>query len=132
MKFKRRLSVEAGLAQIDFASFVNVAFLLIDFFLLTSKLLITPGFALRFPKYISKDDLGDRVFTVAINNRNEIFAKGKPLSLEVLQNAIKNGDYTSIFIQADSRADLSIIGRIYQICRNLKVERIGLATTIEQ
>lgn len=132
MKFKRRLPVEAGLTQIDLVPFITIAFLLIIFFLLATRLVMTPGMAVKMPKLLTSDTLGPHALSVVIDSHNELRIQGAQKTFEEFAAFVKAGRFIAVFIQADARADLGTIGRIYQLCQTLGIERIGLATTYDQ
>ncbi|MDD5584443.1 MAG: biopolymer transporter ExbD [Candidatus Omnitrophica bacterium] len=131
MRFKKTLTQETGLRQFDIAPFINVVFLLLIFFILTSNFISVPGMNLKLPRTITSEIFNAKTLTIVISNENIMYVEGKPLAVKDMQNYIQKGNYRSVFLKADRNTDLGSLVKIWDICKNLGIEKIGIATTHE-
>ncbi|MEM7816851.1 MAG: biopolymer transporter ExbD [Candidatus Aenigmatarchaeota archaeon] len=131
MKFKRRLLKEAGLTQIDIAPLIDVVFQLLIFFMLTSSFIAIPGISVKLPKAVSSEIINQQTLTIVISSEDIIYLKQNPVSLKELEDFITTNKYNTILIKADRNSSLGVVVGIYDICKKLGIEKIGIATTSE-
>lgn len=132
MKFRRSVHIEAGLSQIDIVPFVNCIFLLLFFFILYSNFVYIAGVNVRLPKTITSDEVNFRSLTVVISAKDIIYVNSKPHSVSDIEDILKKQTYNSIFIKADRGASLGIVMEVWDVCKRLGIEKIGIATTYEE
>lgn len=131
MKFKKIVRVEAGLHQIDIAPLIDCIFILLVFFMLTSSFVIMPGITVKLPKALTSEEIDPRSLIVIISSEDIVYLDGKPKTIADVEDFIKSGGYNSIFIKADRDASLGVVVRIWDVCKRLGIEKIGIATTYE-
>lgn len=132
MKFKKHVKVESGLKQIDIAPLIDVIFLLLIFFMLTSSFIVMPGINVKLPKAVTSDQVNTRTLTIVVSSEDIIYLKGDPRTPEELENMLKEDTYESIFIKSDRDASLGAVVSVWDICKKLGIEKIGIATTYEE
>ena len=134
MRFKRHTKLEYGLQQIDIAPLIDVVFLLIIFFMLTSPFTSPSGIHVKLPKAITSDILKEENFIVTITGEDIIYLNGLILTIKELREELsqiaRNGK--PILIKADRRASMGRIVEVWDLCRELKIERINIATNQEK
>ena len=131
MKFKRRLAIEAGLRQIDIAPLIDCIFLLLIFFMLTSSFVVIPGINVKLPKALTSEEINTQTLTITISSEDIIYLEGTPKTAEELEKALTEEKYSSIFIKADRHASLGAWVGVWDLCKKVGIERIGMATTYE-
>ncbi|RLB70169.1 MAG: biopolymer transporter ExbD, partial [Deltaproteobacteria bacterium] len=106
MRFQTRKTDDA---QLDMTPLVDVVFLLLIFFMLSTSLSVNPGIKIDLPK-ASAEQVKKKKTTllVAIEAGGRIFLEGKKLSLEQLRDKFaavgkKNGDEVLVVIEADKK-----------------------------
>jgi biopolymer transport protein ExbD len=129
MKFKRESKINAGLKQMDIVPLLDCVFLLLIFFMLSSSFVAVPGINIKLPKAISSQTIDTRPLTLIISSEDIIYLKGDPCSIKEIENYLRQKEIKSIFIKADKGASLETIVAIWDICKNLEINRIGIATT---
>ncbi|MCF7872710.1 MAG: biopolymer transporter ExbD [Candidatus Omnitrophica bacterium] len=129
MKFKRESKINAGLKQMDIVPLVDCVFLLLIFFMLSSSFVAVPGINIKLPKAISSQTIDTRPLTLIVSSEDIIYLNGDPCSTKEIENYLRQKEIKSIFIKADKGASLETIVTIWDICKNLKINRIGIATT---
>ncbi len=130
MKFKRHTKLEHGLEQIDIAPLVDVIFQLLIFFMLSSSFTFQTGINVKLPKAVTSDVIKEENFIITITSENVIYLNGNITTLKKLSTNLKktyNKDKT-LLIKADRRASVGRIVDVWDLCRNLGIEKINIAT----
>ncbi len=131
MRFKKRVRVESGLKQIDIAPLIDCIFILLIFFMLTSSFIVIPGINVKLPKAITSEEVDVTTLTVVINSEDIIYLEGKPYGIKEVEKILKRESYESIFIKSDRDASLGAVVAIWDVCKKVGIEKIGIATTYE-
>ena len=85
MKFTRHSKLEKGLAQIDIAPLIDVIFLLLLFFMLSSSFTFQSGINVKLPKAVTSDVIKEENFIVTITSENVIYLNNSIVTLIELQ-----------------------------------------------
>ena len=131
MKFRKSARIEAGLHQIDIAPLIDCIFLLLIFFMLTSSFIIIPGINVKLPQAVTSEAIDSRSLTIIISSEDICYLKGKPQTVKEVENFIKINKYDSVFIKADRDASLGAVVKIWDMCKNFGIKKIGIGTTYE-
>jgi len=129
MEFKRKVFIEKG--RLDIAPLIDVIFLLLIFFMLTSSFIFQPGIRVNLPKAVTSEVLHKELLIVTITEDNEIFIDERPVGGEELVSrvtvAAREGQ--PLLIRADRDTDLGRVIEVWDICRQMDVKQINIATT---
>ena len=130
MKFKRHIKIEYGLEQINLAPLIDVIFLLVIFFMLSSSFTFPSGIHVKLPKAVTSDTIKDENFVIVITNENIIYLNNAVVTTKELQEALSQSGNKSrpILIKADRRASMGRIVDVWDLCRKLGIEKINIAT----
>ena len=128
MKFKRHTKLEHGLEQIDLAPLVDVIFQLLIFFMLSSSFTFQSGINVKLPKAVTSDVIKEENSIVTITSENIIYLNGSIITLKELDKALEGSKDVPLLIKADRRASFGRIVDIWDLCRNLGIEKINIAT----
>ncbi len=133
MHFKRHTELEHGLKPIDIAPLIDMVFQLLIFFMLTSSFIMQPGIKVNLPKAVTSEVVKYENVEVVISSENVIYINGKVLNLQELKTLLKQaaGAKGSILIKADRRASLGRIVEVWDMCRDLGITQINIATNQE-
>ncbi len=129
MKFKRNLSIEKG--KLDIAPLIDVVFLLLIFFMLTSSFILQPGIRVDLPKAVTSEVLKKELLIVTVTGNNEVFIDDRPVSPDELMSRVdlaSKQDYP-LLIRADKKANVGKIIEIWDLCRKMSVKQVNIATT---
>jgi biopolymer transport protein ExbD len=134
MKLKKQTKLEHGLGQIDIAALVDVIFLLQIFFMLSSSFTFQSGINVKLPKAVTSDIIKDENLIVTITSENIIYLNNDVITLKELKNRLSqpNTKMRPLLIKADRRASVGRIVDVWDLCRNLGIERINIATNQEK
>lgn len=107
MEFERR---RHNHAHINIAPLVDVVFLLLLFFMLTSHLMQEPAIRIRLPESKTAETKSETIKTITITKNGEIYFMDKRVELENLQIAIQEGvaDIQKDFLRIKSDKDVSV------------------------
>lgn len=130
MKFKRYNKLEHGLRQIDIAPMIDCVFLLLIFFMLTSSFTFQSGINVKLPKAVTSDVIKEENVIVTVTRENVIYFNGAVITLKELSKKLEGFDYKKqpLLIRADRRASVGRVVDVWDLCRNLGIERIHIAT----
>ena len=133
MRFKRYIELEHGLKQIDIAPLIDMVFLLLIFFMLTSSFVMQPGIKVNLPKAVTSEVVKYENIEVVISGENVTYLNGKVVTTPELKNLFKQvaSNNESILIKADRRASLGRVVEIWDMCRDLGVTQVNIATNQE-
>jgi len=129
MKLKRKVFIEKG--QLDIAPLMDVMFLLLIFFMLTSSFIFQPGIRVNLPKAVTSEVLQRELLVVTVTESNEIFINERPVPMSELSSriAIAAKSELPILIKADKTANLGSIIKVWDLCRKFEIKQINIATT---
>jgi len=131
MRFKRKAKQEKALNSIDFAPLIDIVFLLLIFFMLTSNFIFQPGIRVNLPRAITSEALSERNIVIAITAENLIYIDGKLVTLNEMSPRLRDvADLRrSILIKADEKASLGRVVKIWDICRQAGISKVNIATS---
>lgn len=130
MHFRRHTELEHGLKPIDIAPLIDMVFQLLIFFMLTSSFIMQPGIKVNLPRAVTSEVVKYENIEVAISSENIIYINGKVITIQELKLLLKQAAKVkgSILIKADKRASLGRIVEVWDMCRDLGITQINIAT----
>jgi len=133
MRFKRHMELEHGLKQIDIAPLIDMVFLLLIFFMLTSSFVIQPSIKVNLPKAATSEAVKLQNLEIIISSENITYLNGRVITPQEINKLLKQvaAKDTSILIKADRRASLGRVVEIWDICRDLGIAQVNIATSQE-
>lgn len=129
MKLKRTVFLEKG--RLDITPLIDVVFLLLIFFMLTSSYIFQPGIRVNLPKAVTSEVLKKELLIVTITEDGGVFINERPIGGDELVSRITIAarDDQPLLIRADKKSDLGKVIEIWDICRQVDVRQINIATT---
>ncbi len=133
MHFRRHAELEHGLKPIDIAPLIDMVFQLLIFFMLTSSFVMQPGIKVNLPRAVTSEVVKYENLEVAISSENVIYINGKVITVQELKTLLKQAAKAkgSVLIKSDKRASLGRIVEIWDMCRDLGITQINIATNQE-
>lgn len=131
MRLKRHLKLERTLRTIDIAPLIDVVFLLLIFFMLTSSFIFQPGIKVNLPRAITSEMLSEENAVINITAENLIYYKQKLITIKELSSLLKGiaSARLPVLIKSDRKASLGRIVVVWDICRQEGVQQVNIATT---
>lgn len=133
MKFKRHSKLESGLEQIDIAPLVDVIFQLLIFFMLSSSFTFQSGINVKLPKAVTSDVIKEENLIITITSENIIYLNDTIVTIKELKQELEKfrDQDRALLIKADRRSSMGRIVDVWDLCRNLGLEKINIATNQE-
>lgn len=131
MRFKRHVKLERTLRTIDIAPLIDVVFLLLIFFMLTSSFIFQPGIKVNLPRAITSDMLSQENAVITITAESLIYYNRRLVTIKELTATLKSvaSAHRPVLIKADRKASLGRIVEVWDICRQEGISRVNIATT---
>ena len=126
-KQRHRKKVEIPLTPI-----IDIVFLLLIYFLLTTNFLVEEGITIRLPKAKAAAPQIQKEITVCVDRNGKVILKGREMSFELLFTTLKemidpNGDQL-VVVKADKEVILDAAVRVMDIAKAAGATRLSLAT----
>lgn len=122
-----RLQVQAPLTAL-----IDIVFLLLIYFLLTTNFLVDEGIKVKLPQARASAPQTEEVITVFVDRSGQAFLQDKPLSDEQLfgslKEAIGSGRNRLVVVRADRTVVLNHAVRVMDIAKAAGAGRLSLAT----
>ena len=97
--------------------------------MLSSSFNVTAGLNIKFPQVLSSNEFSASTLSVVVSGDNIIFVQDKQVDLRVLKSFLMGYKYTSILIKADKKTSLEVIIGIWNVCKDVGIDKIGIVTT---
>jgi len=120
----------------DVTPLIDVVFLLLIFFMITTTFVNNPGIEVDLPKASSADSPSQVVdLTIAITEEGEIIYNNRKVSLTELQaeletQASENAQAT-VIVQADSKTNHGLVVQIMDVAKSSGFSKLAIATQPE-
>jgi len=131
MRFRTRSRDDV---QLDMTPLVDVVFLLLIFFMLSTSLSVNPGIKIDLPKS-SAEQVKKKKTTlrVAIEAGGRIYLEGKKLSLTQLRERFmvvgkQHGDDALIVIEADKKVFHGLVVKVMDAAKSSGLNKLAIAT----
>lgn len=134
MKFKCQLKIATGLLPITFAPILNLILLLIMFLLLIPFISYPTSIHTYLPRTITSDIIPEHTMTITITSEDIIYFENKILTDKELKKILQKPSLKKqpILIKADGRSSLARVIDVWNACRELGLERVNIATTMNK
>lgn len=134
MRFRHRYrNLEKG-EYISLTPLIDCVFLLLIFFMLTSSFIFQPGINVNLPKAVTSEIIGQESFIITVTEDNLIYFNDRPLTMKELGIKLKafSSGKKPILIKADNKASLGRIVEVWDLCRDLGISQVNIATNKPQ
>jgi len=128
MRFKTHVEFKKG--QLDIAPLIDVVFLLLIFFMLTSSYIFQPGIKINLPKAVTSEVIRKRDLVITVSAENLIYLNNRRISIKELKSHLEKaagGDWP-LLIKADRKTSLGKVVQIWDMSREAGLTQINIAT----
>ena len=130
MRFK---PVKREESRFDLTPLVDVVFLLLIFFMLSTTFIVAPGIKVKLPKSSSTDISREKKeVRVVMAKDNKIFVQQKLVSIEELGKYLKKAARESregmVIIQADERVPHGKVVEVMDVAKTAGFSKLAIAT----
>lgn len=133
LEFEGRKKVDANF---NIAPLIDIVFLLLIFFMLTSNFVSQPGIKLSLPIAKETTVYSDDEIIVFISAGSDIYLNEEKILLENLHGALMlkldAAQKKNVIIRADKKIDFGLAVSVMDIAREAKAEGLIISTTLER
>ncbi|CCQ89641.1 putative Biopolymer transport protein ExbD [Nitrospina gracilis 3/211] len=117
---------------LDIAPLVDIVFLLLIFFMLTSTFIRQEGMDIELPKAESSESFDMKSIKIQVQENGTLMAGDKKVGFEelktILGSAVDKDSSVPIIIEADKKTDFDMFAKILDLARLLGASNIVIAT----
>ena len=127
-KLKRRTEIKKG--QLDIAPMIDMVFLLLIFFMLTSNFVLQPGIRVSLPKAITSEVISSENLVITLTGQDLLFLNDQPITVGDLMPKVRQAteEDKTVLLKADTGASLGRVVELWDLCRESGVPQINIAT----
>ena len=129
MEFERANRARHG---INMVPLINIVFLLLIFFMLSTTLVAPDKIPIEAPESESSDEQKDAGLTITISDKGKLYLEEKMTTLEEISNnfneSIKTGKNLNVLIRADANSKSESVISVLQEARISGIKNVALAT----
>jgi biopolymer transport protein ExbD len=130
-EFDRRRKADA---QLNIAPLIDIVFLLLIFFVLSSHFVTEKGFNIKLPKAVHASSQNSKKLTVYIDETHTVYIEDRQIALDSLAGELKKelfaNDEKTVVIKADEGADIGFAVNVMDIARGANAEGLVISTRV--
>lgn len=125
-------SIETGKPEITMAPLIDVVFLLLIFFMVTTVFPENRGLVIEKPESQQSEPLSMKKITFVVSQEGDIRFRDKSITTKdvkrLVQEQLKAAPDTAVLLQVDKRAATDIFIKVLDACKAGGVKQVGIAT----
>jgi len=131
VRFKRRLYIKKG--DIDIVPLINIIFLLLIFFIISSSFIFQSGMTVDIPKAITSEVLHKEGLMLTVTKDSKLFLGDRQMTYEELISRFRIAATQNrpVIIKADRKASFGEVVRVWDLCRKEGISKVNIATSQE-
>lgn len=128
-KFRRRYSLVK--AEFDMTPLIDCVFNLLLFFMLTSSYIIQPGIRINLPKALTSETVHEKSLVVTVTEDNVVILNESAVTLADLAVRLEKAakENAPLLIRADRKSSVGKVVEIWDLCRDVGLTKVNIATT---
>ncbi len=132
MKFKREMKLESG--TLDITPLIDVVFLLLIFFMLTSSSIMQPAIRVKLPRVRIGAPVEVQKLEITIDKSDRLYIGKRPVTMEELKAVVKDWAGRSVnlpvLIRGDEDATLGCVVQVWDICKAAGITKLRIGTEV--
>lgn len=130
MKFRKKTSLEKG--KLDITPLIDVIFLLLLFFMLSSSFILQPGIKVNLPESKVSEAQSEDNIIVTITSERKILLNDENITEETLgiklRPIAKRTPDKIVIIKADDRVNYGLVVKVMGEIKSAGINRLAIAT----
>lgn len=122
--------------QLNIAPLIDVIFLLLLFFMLSSHFVDQPGIKINLPDAVTSKIHSEEDIVISITRENELYLNEENVDLgnllERLHFKIEKAKRKTVIIKADEKIDLGLAVKVMDIAKQAEADGLVISTKNEQ
>lgn len=132
MSRRRSILEESGDdEQIDMSPLIDMVFILLIFFIVTTVFVEETGVEVNKPQAANAVDLQKNSILIAITDGGEVVYGGKNIGVAGVRTVVRQlvqKEQVPVIIQADKKASVDLYARVYDECKFAGAEVVNMST----
>lgn len=124
--------LEAGKAEISMAPLIDVVFLLLIFFMVTTVFPDNKGFVIEKPESKNSESLVMKKITFEVNKQGQVGFKNRVISLQDVERLVKEqlaaAPDTAVLLKVDKNATTEVLIKAMDAVKAGGAKQVGVAT----
>jgi len=133
MEFEGRRGVST---RLNIAPLIDVVFLLLIFFMLSSHFVTQPGIKITLPSAVTARLHPEEDIIISITEDSNLYLNERLVTLENLLEQLKieiaKTEKKTVIIKADEKIDLGLAVKVMDLAREADAERLIISTKLEE
>jgi len=133
MRFTKHYSITKG--ELNMAPLIDVVFLQLIYFMLTSSFIMQPGIKINLPQAATTEIVKEHEVVISVSERNVIFFRDAPVNPEKLGLLLSEeaARYAGLILimKGDRKAEHGTVVKVMDIARRAGINKIAIATMPE-
>jgi len=125
--------LEAGKPEISMAPLIDVVFLLLIFFMVTTVFPENRGLVIEKPESKVSEPLPIKKIIFQVSDKGEVRFEDKPIDVNDIERLVSDqfrvAPDTAVLIQVDRRATTEIFIKVLDACKAGGAKQVGIATS---
>jgi biopolymer transport protein ExbD len=127
-------ALQAGKPDISMAPLIDVVFLLLIFFMVTTVFPDNRGLIIQQPESEAAEPLVMKKITIVVSAKGEVEFQGGAIDLDDVQRIVKEqlraAPDTAVLVQIDKQASTEIFVKVLDACKLGGAKNVGIATDV--
>ncbi len=134
MRFRFRRESKLASAEFDVTPLIDCVFNLLLFFMLTSSYVVQSGIHINLPKAVTSEIVHETSFTVTVTEDDLVLLNESAVTTTDLAQQLEKVAKGNIplLIRADRKASIGKVIQIWDLCRDVGLTKVNIATTRER
>jgi biopolymer transport protein ExbD len=133
MNFSNDSDIDVSTLEINLTPLIDIVFLLLIFFMVSTTFIDTPGIDVQLPKASARTiEIEKKDVTVIINAKGQLFLDSNEIELDSLATHLSKERLAhmeiSLIIRADEEVSHGKVVRVMDLAKKSGIERIAIAT----
>ena len=133
MKFSKEQALEDNSLEINLTPLIDVVFLLLIFFMVSTTFVESPGINVKLPEAAQSSKTTEKKdIIISIKENGNIYFEQEKISFQELnnkiQNVLKDNPLATLFLRADKGTNHGRVVQVMDSARSQGVEKIAIAT----
>lgn len=132
MKNKKSLSGSESVDEINISPLIDMVFILLIFFIVTTVFVKEPGVDVQKPQAVNSKDLAKNCILIAITDTNQVVYGGENVGIGGIQSIVRravNENDLPVIIQADKLSNAGTVIEVVDKCKLAQASEIYVSTT---
>lgn len=128
--------LQAGKPEITMAPLIDIVFLLLIFFMVTTVFPDNRGLVIEKPETKQAESLPQEHITFVIDKDGSIFHKNASVSIDDVERLVREmlaaQPDTTVMLQVDKRASTEVLIKTMDACKLGGARQVGIATDVDE